>query len=458
MSEDAWALPAAAAPDASLRRHAKEVLDAFSTGATMPHEFALLGELNDQLRRGATGPQVAPLLAQLSVEGYLRGAVTLLADAVLQQPRADIALLLARELTDALNPQLGLAIARATLMLDEVATSEFDRDGAYVAAHLLLGEQLEAFGSPHDAVRHYEAVLATDVAHRRAMSGWSRCNRALGATGDLDIGRRIGLSMLEGIDEFETEADLGTDRYDVGRPLGRGRHAVVFQARDRHVGRDVAIKRLLHDGARRDGIPSRVLERRFFREARTLAQVRSPYVVGLYDAQPERRFIAMELCRGGSLRLALRRGLVDAGALERIHGQLRAALDAVHQSGAIHRDVKPANILLRDAAGERPIALADFGLAMTSQTDTPHARAGTLRYMAPELRASRRPTPTPASDRFAAGVVLLEIALAPAPLPGALDRISTEFDPAALVPASVPDGWRERLRSLLHEDPAKRGW
>ena len=281
-----------------------------------------------------------------------------------------------------------------------------------------------------------------------------------GATGDLDIGRRVGLSMLEGIDELETELELGEDRYDLGRPLGRGRHAVVFQARDRHVGRDVAIKRLLAEPSGADPGLRRRLERRFFAEALTLSRVRSPYVVAIYDARPEQRFIAMELCRGGSLRLALRRGLIEPEALVRIYPQLRTALDAVHDAGAVHRDVKPANILLRDAAAAHPIALADFGLAVDTDSEETagRERAGTLRYMAPELRRGGDAGPSPASDRFAAGVVLLEIALTPAPLPGAFDRISTDLDAAALIPASVPERWRRRLSNLLDPDPERRSW
>ncbi|MGB1699471.1 MAG: protein kinase domain-containing protein [Nannocystaceae bacterium] len=458
MSARSWAL--AASPDAriDLSPLLHKVLAEFSVGATTPAEYGPLGQLQTLLAQRQPIQEIAAAVASLSLEGYLRGAVTVLAEALLLHPRAEVVILLCRELNDGLDPALGISLAKATLMLEEVAEKQLEQDGPYVAAHLLLGEQLERRREPHDAIRHYEAVLATDVENRRAMSGWSRCNRDLGAAGDLEIGRRVGLSMLEGIEAIENELGLGTDRYDLGRPLGRGRHAVVFQARDRRVGRDVAVKRLLSDRARRDGVEARLLEQRFFDEVRTLSRVRSPYVVALYDVQPRHRFVAMELCRGGSLRLALRRGLVGPDALDRLHPQLASALSAVHAADAVHRDVKPANILLRDTKGALPIALADFGLAITRSESAAAARAGTLRYLAPELRRAPDEPATPASDLFAAGVVLLEVALSPAPLPGSFDRIATEFDPASLVPPSVPDRWRDRLVSLLDADPSRRRW
>lgn len=456
MTDRSWALGASPGTEANLAPLLNEVIAAFSLGATTPREYGPLAELESALAQQRPIQEITAHLATLSLHGYLRGAVTVIADALLQRPRAEVALLLCRELNDGLAPPLGVALAKATLILDEVADKRLEKGGPYVAAHLLLGEQLEEHGDAHDSIRHYEAVLATDVENRRAMSGWSRCNRTLGAAGDLEIGRRVGLSMLEGIDALENEMAFGTDRYDLGRPLGRGRHAVVFQARDRRVGRDVAIKRLLGDQARRDGVATRLLDQRFFDEARTLSRVRSPYVVALYDMQPRHRFVAMELCRGGSLRLALRRGLLGIDALETLYPQLAAALSAVHEIGAVHRDVKPANILLRDAAASLPLALADFGLAITQrQTAT---RAGTLRYMAPELRRTIDQAATPESDRFAAGVVLLEVALAPAPLPGSFDRIATELDPTSLVPPSIPSGWRQKILRLLDIDPARRRW
>jgi serine/threonine protein kinase len=182
-------------------------------------------------------------------------------------------------------------------------------------------------------------------------------------------------------------------------------------------------------------------------------------VVALLDVQPKQRFIALELCRGGNLRLAIRRGLVGPEDMDRIGRQLRQALRAVHAIGAVHRDVKPANILVREAKRGSTIALADFGLAVGADPQSKTGRAGTLRYLAPELRAaSASARATPASDRFSAGVVLLELAQAPTPLGEAFDRIDAEFDPSSLVPDELPGEWTQRLRRLLAPDPEARTW
>jgi serine/threonine protein kinase len=237
----------------------------------------------------------------------------------------------------------------------------------------------------------------------------------------------------------------------------------VYEAYDRHVGRRVALKRLLDPAALRVGAPARVVEARFFREAATLQRIRSPHVVALYDLLPRERLVALELCHGGNLVRAMRRGLIGAAALPRIAQQLRNALLAIHGAGAIHRDIKPANILIREPRSESSIAVADFGLALEHLGEAPgsaagpSAHAGTLRYLAPELRRPGSHA-SAASDLFSAGVVLLELARAPAPLPSALDRIDATLDAREFVPEELPEPWRGRLRSLLSPDPQDRAW
>jgi len=332
----------------------------------------------------------------------------------------------------------------------------------------MLGDHLLEAGDPRGALGHFEAVLALDVDHPRALRGWSSCVRELERRGHSTDHRSRGLSLLDGVEALELAGGVGLERYELGRPLGRGRHAVVYEAYDRRVGRSVALKRLLGDDARRDGVPARVVEARFFAEAETLAKVRSPHVVALLDVQPRHRFVALELCRGGNLRLAMRRRLLTPAHLDAVADQLRLALAAVHAAGAVHRDVKPANILVREARAGSPVALADFGLAIESepQTHGPRSaragrvRAGTLRYLAPEIKAGTKASA--ASDLYAAGVVLLELAIAPRPLPRDFDRLDPDFDPRALLDELLDDAQRGRwipiLMSLLADDPDLRAW
>ncbi|MEX1367828.1 MAG: serine/threonine-protein kinase [Nannocystaceae bacterium] len=453
-----WALALLGDPDdVPLDGTLDEVIATFGDGAARPQELPALGRFAADLRDERPSAVVLPQLRALSHDGYLRGALVVLAGALRHRPDPELSLALARELLDAIDPALGVRIARAVLARADVEDADGEPQGPFVAGNLLLGEALLEGGDPGAALRHFEAVLSVDVDHIRALRGWSASVRALEARGIAAEHRSRGLALLDGLDDLELRHAFGSERYELGRPLGRGRHAVVYQAYDRHVGRQVAIKRLLQPDARRSDLPERVLQSRFFAEARTLARVRSPFVVALLDVQPAHRFIALELCRGGNLRLALRRGLVGPADIPRIGEQLRAALAAVHAAGAVHRDIKPANILVRGRHRGAPVALADFGLAVGHDPGRTATNAGTLRYLAPELRRGGA-SATPASDRFSAGVVLLELAFAPRPLPDALDRLDTELDPGSLATDTLSGPWPGILRNLLSPDPEARSW
>lgn len=443
-------------PAHPLRALMDEALARFADGAARPHEVARLGAFADALARDAPVTDLDPELRALSHAGFLRGAMVVLAASLRERPRADVAVLLARELLDAIDPDLGVQVLHATLALPEADATRMIRGGLFAQANLLLGEQLRDRGDAAGALRHFEAVLAHDIDHARALRGWQQATDSLERRGLLTGRAGRGLSLLDGLDELEAQQAFGVARYELSRPLGRGRHAVVYQAYDRHVGRDVAIKRLL-DAEASPAAGGRVLQARFFDEARTLARVRSPYVVALLDVQPRHRLIALELCRGGNLRLGMRRGLVGPADLPRIAAQLRHALDAVHAAGAVHRDVKPANILLRTAFRGAPVALADFGVALDVGPARGGPQAGTLRYLAPELRAGAARA-TAASDRFGAGVVLLELLLYPTALPDAFDRLDDELDATPHVPDDAPGPIRDLLRALLARDPDARRW
>ena len=198
------------------------------------------------------------------------------------------------------------------------------------------------------------------------------------------------------------EGQVINDRYVVHNQLGEGSDAVVCRAEDCYLGRTVAIK-FLRPELRAD--PTFVA--RFEREARSAGRLSHPHVVGVHDYGEAfgTYFLVMEYVRGGDLRAHLQheRRLPVEVAVRRA-AEVAEARGAAHAQGIVHRDVKPANILLTD---EGRAKVTDFGiakiLAVPSLTTTA-AVVGTPHYLAPE-QVSARPI-TPAADVYALGVVL----------------------------------------------------
>ncbi|MDP9034283.1 MAG: protein kinase [Myxococcota bacterium] len=183
-------------------------------------------------------------------------------------------------------------------------------------------------------------------------------------------------------------------KYKVGRELGRGGMAAVYEAEHVNIGKKVAIKVLSSELA-----SSAVVIERFFREARAAASVRSPHIVEVYDSgrlEDGRPFIAMELLEGESLydRMSTVR-LIDASTTVRIITQVAKGLTKAHAAGIVHRDLKPENIhLVHGEDGEEIVKILDFGLAKfyspvkpdekTARLTREGAVFGTPAYMSPE--------------------------------------------------------------------------
>jgi serine/threonine protein kinase len=181
--------------------------------------------------------------------------------------------------------------------------------------------------------------------------------------------------------------------------------AVVYLARDTELGRPVAVKVLADNLA--DDVE---LRRRFVREARLAARLSHPNVVGVYDAgeEDDRPYIVMECVDGESLAERLQRdGPLDPGLVTELALQACAGLEHAHRAGLIHRDVKPANLLLTT---EGTLKIADFGIAYavegTRLTEVGTV-LGTAAYLSPE-QAYGEPV-TPASDLYSLGACLYEL-------------------------------------------------
>jgi serine/threonine-protein kinase len=200
----------------------------------------------------------------------------------------------------------------------------------------------------------------------------------------------------------QSKGALLAGRYRVVGPLGSGGMATVLLCEDERLGRRVAVKRL-HAHS-----PDEV-ERRFAREAKVGASLNHPNLVSVYDTatDDEGVLIAMELVEGETLRTALERGSLPRERALEILRDVAAALDHAHAHGVVHRDVKPANVLLREDGVAK---LVDMGIAVAADS-TRITRSGTVlgsaAYMAHEQLEGREAGP--AADVYALAVVAFEV-------------------------------------------------
>ena len=241
------------------------------------------------------------------------------------------------------------------------------------------------------------------------------------------------------------------DRYDLGEVLGRGGMAVVHRAHDRVLDRPVAIKVL------RDTVDD-TERQRFTSEARTLARLSHIGLVTVLDAgvSSERPFLVMELVDGPTLAEKLTDGPLPLSEVASVGTQLARALAYAHEVGVVHRDVKPANVLL---GPDGRIKLADFGIARLLGETVRHTQTGTTigtaAYLSPE-QVQGHPVEAP-SDVYSLALVLLETITGQREFPGsptesALARLSR---PPHL-PDDLPPDLSALLRDMAATDPADR--
>jgi len=211
--------------------------------------------------------------------------------------------------------------------------------------------------------------------------------------------------------------------YRLEEQIGRGGMAVVYRAHDPRLDRDVALK-ILAPGLSQD----EAFRQRFIRESRAAAGVDEPHIIPVYEAGEDRGvlFIAMRFVRGGDVRTLLDRdGPLPPARATEIISQVASALDAAHARGLVHRDVKPANMLLEESPDlDRPdhVYLADFGLTKASLGQAAAGLTatgqflGTLDYVAPE-QVEGRPVDGRA-DLYALGCAAFELLTGAPPFRG----------------------------------------
>lgn len=252
-------------------------------------------------------------------------------------------------------------------------------------------------------------------------------------------------------------------RYDIVRVLGKGAMGVVYEGRDPNLDRQVAIKTIRVQSLSAEAASE--YEVRFRTEARSAARLHHPNIVSVFDSgqDGDTAYLVMEFIQGEDLKHHLENGARFSvrSSIVMVH-DLLMALDHAHRQNVVHRDVKPANMLI-ELSGR--VKLTDFGVARIQEPDETHltqvgGAVGTPKYMSPEqakgLRGDSR------SDVFSAGVVLYELLTGILPFDGENQFVvihqivgHTPAPPSTLN-ADVPAAMDEVMARAMAKNPDER--
>ncbi len=258
---------------------------------------------------------------------------------------------------------------------------------------------------------------------------------------------------------------LKLGRYEVVRELGKGAMGIVYLAKDPLIGRLVALK-TIRAAAHADDDETREFQQRFIREAQAAGILNHPAIVTVHDIGQDdgtnTSFIAMEYVEGQNLKEVLQQGrALSFEQIGDIVAQVAEALDFAHAKGIVHRDVKPANIILVEGMRAK---ITDFGIAKIASgganlTSTGQF-LGTPNYMAPE-QVKGAPVDG-RTDLFSLGICLYELLTRRKPFGGdSLTSISYKivhepFPPLHDINPQIPDGFEEIVAKCLAKDPGRR--
>jgi tRNA A-37 threonylcarbamoyl transferase component Bud32 len=273
--------------------------------------------------------------------------------------------------------------------------------------------------------------------------------------------KKSGAIVGAGIQRTRRGTELGVDRildqrYRILEPIGAGGSSQVYLAQDTALGREVAVK-VLDPQAAADG----TLRKLFVKEARALAQLSHPNIVGVFDVGEVDGlpFIVMEYVAGSSLKQRIERtGALPLADAVRLADGIATGLSFAHSRGIIHADLKPSNILLDQ--NDQP-KICDFGIARTpaEDSDSPQLFATAL-YVAPE-RVEGRPASV-ASDVYGLGLVLYEMLVGKPPFTSGnaavllRDHVVRPPVPPSHLRPSLPKDVDTIVLKSLAKDPALR--
>jgi tRNA A-37 threonylcarbamoyl transferase component Bud32 len=369
---------------------------------------------------------------------------------------------------------------RAKYLLEQVGPE----DPAFADACEMLANMLESDGEPQLAAAKLEACIAVGGAEESSLELKSRLADLLAQSGD----DRRSLEVLEQVQKTEPDypnvttrietirkklsaeqmvtagpaetvvdpvrmTDSGS-RYDILEQIGRGGMGIVFKARDRRLGRLVALKQLPEN--LRDH-PTAV--QLFLREARAAAALNHPNIVTLFDADEEygKFFITMELLEGAPVSTILRKnGPVNAQVCSRLGLQIAAGLECAHEQGVVHRDIKTGNLFWTN---DKVLKIMDFGLAKMIEEvrRSTTVIGGTPYYMAPEQITGQ--SVDGRADIYALGVTFFELVTGSFPFPGGdvayHHRHTPPPDPRSQAP-ELPEALAELILHMLEKQPENR--
>jgi len=250
--------------------------------------------------------------------------------------------------------------------------------------------------------------------------------------------------------------------YRIEALIGRGGMGAVYRAEEAGLGRKVALKVIAPELAQDERF-----RERFLRESQIAASLDHPHVIPIYQAGEDGGvlYLAMRYVEGADLaKLVAQEGALEPRRALELLSQVAEALDAAHEKGLVHRDVKPSNVLIAGAAGREHCYLADFGLtkrtgslsAVTAAGDI----VGTLEYVAPE-----QITGDPLDERadvYSLGCVLYECLTGSSPFPRATDvallwaHVHEEPTPLSKARSELPKELDSVLARALAKEPGRR--